>query len=84
MPDTETERDVGSVFADFGGVEVPNTRVPTGSLEEVLTDFGATPVVTGCQKPRLNSLLQSPMLCNPVTTLRILPVTLKSRPGEME
>ena len=45
MPDTETERDVGSVFADFGGVEVPNTRVPTGSLEEVLTDFGATPVV---------------------------------------
>ncbi len=44
MPHTGTEQDVGSVLAQFGGTEVPNSEIPTGSIEEVLTDFGATPV----------------------------------------
>lgn len=44
MPHPDVTQDVGSILAEFGGTEVPDTRIPTGSIEEVMLEFGATPV----------------------------------------
>ena len=44
MPHPDTTQDVGSILSKFGGTEVPGTQLPTGSIEEVMVEFGATPV----------------------------------------